>query len=67
MDDIEKYVNDNLSKEMGIIGSTSRNNEYPQLSVYEKAVIYKYSDDGFKAINETLRTSEGKTFDKFAI
>ena len=66
MDDIKKYVIDNLHKEMGIISSTGRNNEYPQLSVYEKAVIYKYSDRGFADLNSELRKSKGMTFSELA-
>jgi hypothetical protein len=66
MSEIETYAKTNLAAEILIIDGTDRKNEYPQLTAYEKAVIYKYSDDGFKDINEELRKSKGKNFSDFA-
>lgn len=66
MSEIETYAKSNLTAEILVIESTNRKNEYPQLTTYDKAVIYKYSDDGFKDINEELRKSKGKTFSAFA-
>jgi hypothetical protein len=66
MDALETYAKANLSDEISIIENTNRKNEYPQLTTYEKAVIYKYSDDGYKKVNEYLRKSKGKTFNDFA-
>jgi len=36
------------------------------LNTYHKAVIYKYSNDGFKDVNEELRKSYGKAFSDLA-
>jgi hypothetical protein len=66
MDTLEKYAKAYLTTEISEIENTNRTTEYPQLSTYEKAVIYKYSDDGFANVNEGLRKSNGKSFDEFA-
>lgn len=66
MDSVETYAKSNLTNEINIIENTNRKNEHPNLTTYEKAVIYKYSDDGYKKINEDLRISKGKTFNDFA-
>ena len=66
MNEIETYAKTNLAAEILIIENTRRKNESPQLTTYDKAVVYKYSDDGFKNINEELRKSKGKTFSAFA-
>lgn len=66
MSEIETFAKINLTTEILAIESTNRKNEFLQLTKYEKAVIYKYSDDGFKDINEELRKSKGKTFSDFA-
>lgn len=66
MTEIETYAKANLAAEILVIEGTNMQNEYPQLTTYDKAVIYKYSDDGFKDINEELRISKGKTFSDFA-
>jgi|SRR6185312_340271 len=66
MNEIETYAKTNLAAEILVIESTHRKNEYPKLTTYHKAIIYKYSDDGFKDINEELRKSKGKTFSHFA-
>jgi NAD:arginine ADP-ribosyltransferase len=66
MDKIETYVKSNLLAENKEIENTSRKREYPQLTTYEKTIIYKYSNDGFKDINEELRKSRGKYFSEFA-
>lgn len=66
MNEIETYAKTNLTTEVMVIENTYRKNEYPQLTTYDKAVIYKYSDNGFKDVNEELRKSKGKTFSEFA-
>lgn len=67
MNEIEKYAKTNLISEILAIENTGRRNEYLQLTTYEKAVIYKYSDDGFKEVNKELRKSKGKSLSVFAI
>lgn len=42
-------------------------NAIPDLTVYEKAIIFKYSDDGYEDLNERLRLSEGKDISDFGI
>ena len=62
---IEKYVLTNLASELNEIRNTFRNTELTMLSDYEKAIIYKYTDDGYESINEILRASSGKVNNKF--
>ena len=66
MSEIEIYARENLASEILVIEGTNRKKECPQLNTYHKAVIYKYSNDGFKDINEELRKSKGKAFSDFA-
>ncbi len=61
----EKYSKDNLSQEISEIKNSNRNIENFELSVYEKALIYKYSNDGYEIVNENLRKSKGKKLDEF--
>lgn len=56
--ELENYVNDKLSNELNVIRSSNRSLYEKNLTNYEKAVIYKYSNDGFEQLNEDLR--EGK-------
>lgn len=53
--DLQKYVDRSLSQELNEVVNSYRKNELLDLSNYEKAIIYKYSDDGFEALNEALR------------
>jgi hypothetical protein len=45
--DIESYAKSNLQTELEAIEKSRRKNSHPELTSFEKAVIYKYSDDGF--------------------
>ena len=65
MKSIEKYAIGKLSKEIAEIEKSKRNTETPELNVYEKALIYKYSENGYQLVNENLRKSKGKKFDVF--
>lgn len=56
---IEKYSKENLTHEMLEITNSIRNNHLPELTLYEKAIIYKYTNDGFEEINELLRNFKG--------
>ena len=60
MDFIEKHARVHLNREINEIETSNRKLELPELSVYEKAIIYKYSNDGYDSVNEKLRISEGK-------
>jgi len=65
MKSIEKYSNENLTPEMLEIKNSNRNNHFPDLTLHEKAIIYKYTNDGFEQINELLRNSNGKKINNF--
>jgi len=66
LSEIEIYAKDNLASQILVIEGTNRKKECPQLNTYHKAVIYKYSNDGFKDVNEELRKSYGKAFSDLA-
>lgn len=55
MRDVEKYTKQFLTVELTIIESTKRIDELLILNVFEKAIIYKYSNDGYENLNEILR------------
>ena len=59
MNELEEYSKTYLKSEISEIQLSNRNFELNQLSIYEKAIIYKYSKDGFRDINEVLRKSKG--------
>ena len=64
----EKYAKKHLSREIQLIESSDeRMNTLPELTVYEKAIIFKYSEDGYLDLNERLRLSEGKDISDFRI
>lgn len=62
---IDKYSNEHLTAEMLEIKNSNRDSDYPELTLHEKAVIYKYTNDGFEEVNEILRKSEGKMINDF--
>lgn len=57
---VEEYAKKYLTLELHEIVS-SPINDYEELSIYEKALIYKYSSDGYEDLNEHLRISKGGT------
>ena len=61
----EKYSKRYLTDEIKEIERSERNNETSILTVYEKAVVYKYSNDGFDSLNEDLRKTNGKNNSEF--
>lgn len=65
MNRAEKYAKTHLSKELAEIQRSERNEQTPGLTIYEKAVIYKYSNDGYEALNENLRRNKGRNENKF--
>ena len=56
----EKYATKFLLREIKEIENSARIDSLPNLNVYEKAAILKYTEDGFEDLNELLRKSEGK-------
>lgn len=63
----EQYAEQYLSREIEEIRRSNRDLELPELTVYEKAIIYKYSEDGYEEVNELLRTSKGQTSSEFSV
>ncbi len=64
----KKYAKKHLSHEIQLIESSDeRMNTLPELTVYEKAIIFKYSEDGYLDLNERLRKSEGEDISEFGI
>ncbi len=62
---VKDYAITYLDKEVTIIENSERRNVFPELSVFEKAVIYKYCEDGFLDLNESLRV--GKEINLFGL
>ncbi len=67
MEALQKYAETYLEKEIEIVKSSSRNGELTSLTVFEKALVYKYSDDGYLYLNEDLRKSKGAELSEFGI
>ncbi|MBS1532784.1 MAG: hypothetical protein JSU01_20950 [Bacteroidetes bacterium] len=65
MNKIEKYAKEFLANEIQTIEQSGRINELADLTVFEKAFILKYSNDGFESLNEQLRNSEGENIPQF--
>ena len=63
----EEYVKEYLFREIKEIENSHRLNVLTELTVYEKAIIYKYSEDGYLDLNEKLRLSEGKDISTFGL
>lgn len=55
---VQDYAKKYLAFELDEIANSPRN-DYEELSIYEKALIYKYSNDGYEDLNEILRISKG--------
>ncbi|WP_437922395.1 ADP-ribosyltransferase [Sphingobacterium sp. LRF_L2] len=55
---LQKYVSLYLSKELKEVSSSHRNNEHQELDVYEKTIIYKYTEDGYESVNNALRKGQ---------
>ena len=56
---VEEYATTYLENEIRIIENSYGKNVLTQLNVFEKAIIYKYTEDGFDDLNESLRISKG--------
>jgi hypothetical protein len=63
----EKYSKQHLSVELSLIQTTGRVKELPMIDIYEKAIIYKYSNDGYEVLNEELRNNGGQNNSEFGI
>ncbi|MDZ7899902.1 MAG: ADP-ribosyltransferase [Arcicella sp.] len=63
----EEYAKEYLTQEIQAIENSNRLNVLTELTVYEKAIIYKYSEDGYLDLNERLRISKGKDISDFGL
>jgi hypothetical protein len=64
---VKKYVEKYLATELRAIQISGRVNELPELDDYEKAVIYKYTNDGYESLNEYLRVHNGQNTNQLGI
>lgn len=62
---VEEYATTYLEREIKIIETSHRKDVVKQLNTFEKAIIYKYTDDGYDDLNETLRISKGENITLF--
>lgn len=65
MNSIEEYSKNKPAREIAEILSGNRNKELPELSIFGKALVFKYSVDGYDTLNENLRKSKGKNLSEF--
>lgn len=65
MNTAEKYSKKYLNNEINEIERSERNSEILSLTIYEKAIIFKYSNDGFEYLNESLRKTNGENDSEF--
>ncbi len=56
----EKHSKLNLRIEISEIERSERITEFPNVSIFDKAIIYKYTCDGYGTVNEILRKSKCK-------
>jgi len=60
MPSLENYARRYLADEIRAIQQGGQQHVTPELSLFEKAVIYKYSNDGYEGLNERLRRNGGQ-------
>lgn len=63
----EEYAKKHLFREIQEIENSNRLNVLTELSIYEKAIILKYSEDGYLDLNEKLLLSEGENISIFGL
>ena len=66
--DLEQYVKQHLTRALNSIIESDRVNELPNLTIYEKAIIFAYTDatiNQHQALNEQLWVSQGKDVSDF--
>jgi hypothetical protein len=67
MDSLEIYVEEHLSSELKAVNKLSFVTDISVLTTHEKALIYKYSVDGYESMNESLRDNNGTITTAFGI
>lgn len=60
MNKVKRYVEKYLSKEKHDITYIPVSNSQSGLSLDERTLIYKYTEDGYENVNELLRETDGK-------
>ena len=66
--DLEHYVKQHLSSALNNIIESDRADELPNLTIYEKAIIFAYTDvngEQHQILNEKLRASKGADVSDF--
>lgn len=66
--DLEQYVKQHLLRALNRITESDRVNELPNLTIYEKAIIFAYTDingNHHQILNERLRASKGTDVSDF--
>jgi len=56
-----KFVHEYLENEFQAVSAGHAASVVSDLSLEERALIYKYSEDGYEGVNRSLRESLGKT------
>jgi hypothetical protein len=56
-----KYVHEHLPNEFRAVGTGTVGSAESGLSLEERTLIYKYSEDGYEGVNRSLRNSSGQT------
>jgi hypothetical protein len=59
--ELVRYVQEYLGQELRAVSSRTVELAQSILSLEEGALIYKYSEDGYEAVNSALRNSSGET------
>ncbi len=57
----EKY----LTREIKELQVSAKSSNHPELTIYEKAIIYKYTSDGYLEVNRKLRRNQGRNTSNF--
>ncbi len=64
---VTEYAITYLKNEVRIIETSHRREVLAELSTFKKAIIYKYTEDGFDDLNEHLRVGKGDNIPLFGI
>ncbi|MDZ7934078.1 MAG: ADP-ribosyltransferase [Emticicia sp.] len=62
---VEEYAKTYLENDIRTIENSYRKDVLTELTIFEKAIIYKYTEDGFDDLNEKLRISKGENITLF--
>jgi hypothetical protein len=57
---LNKYVNEHLDHELKLVRASPVAAVDSELSLEERVIIYKYSEDGYESVNSSLLKSNGK-------